>query len=206
MGTGGWRLGAGRPGWRRKLEHCLVLDVRRLARVGLLFPHRWTSWRWKWDSSGEESGSVGIRGGKEAITLEYQQKGDPVSFPIRLTYTPCNFGGSRPWFICPACWRRRAVLAYGGGGWYCRCCLKLAYTSEAEDAMGRLWRKQRKIEKRLGPDGERPKRMHWRTYERIWEQIEEIEGLKDEVLISSLLPYLDSLGKSTATDRPAEVI
>lgn len=195
MGTGGWRFGAGRPGWRNKIEHCLRLDVRQRALVGLLSPYRWTSWRWTWDSSGEESVSVGIRGGEEAITLEYERKGKHVSFPIRLAYTPCNYGGSRPWFICPDCWRRRAVLAYGGGGWYCRHCLNLAYTSEAEGAMGRLWRKQLKIEKILGPDGERPKGMHVRTYERLWGRIEAIEERKDEELIASVLPYLGLINR-----------
>jgi hypothetical protein len=35
--------------------------------------------------------------------------------------TPCNLGGSRAWFICPAvgCWRRVAIL-YGGGIFACR--------------------------------------------------------------------------------------
>src|SRR5215469_2758284 len=38
MGTGGSRFGSGRPGWRRKCEHLLALDVRVLARRGRLTP------------------------------------------------------------------------------------------------------------------------------------------------------------------------
>ena len=32
MGNGGWRSGAGSPGWKAKAEQCLPLDVRALYR------------------------------------------------------------------------------------------------------------------------------------------------------------------------------
>lgn len=194
MGSGGSRFGAGRPGWRPKIEQCLRLDVRQLARKGLLRPGNWSAWRW-WNSyTRDETGSVSILAERGRIDLRYQRGDQPVISPIRLTYTPCHYGGSRPWFICPNCWRRCGVIAFGRGGWACRECLHLAYSCEAEDAMGRLWRKQGKLEARLGPDGERPKGMHWRTYERLWDRIEEIEARKDEVLFASVLPYLALMG------------
>jgi hypothetical protein len=54
--------------------------------------------------------------------------------------------------------------------------------SEAEDLSGRLWRKEAKLERRLGPDGERPKGMHRRTFERIDAALESMAGQRDRLL------------------------
>ena len=188
MGKGGWRYGAGRPGWRRKLEACLRLDIRQIACKGLLTPGTRTSWRWTNSYTGEETGSVGMKVAEGRIVLDYAVGEDrkPVQFPIYLTSTPCHYGGARPWFICPACQRNCAVVAFGRGGWACRTCLNLAYSSEAEDGMGRLWRKQRKLEARVGEDWQRPKGMHRATYERIVDRLMEIEALKDGHMMLAL--------------------
>ncbi|MBL8490535.1 MAG: hypothetical protein JNM82_07130 [Rhodocyclaceae bacterium] len=45
--------------------------------------------------------------------------------------------------------------------------------------MGRLWRKQRKLEARVGEHWQRPKGMHRTTYERIVDRLMDIEALKD---------------------------
>lgn len=62
------------------------------------------------------------------------------------------------------------------------------YLSEAEDAMGRLWWKQRKIESRL-EDGDshyqKPKWMHWRTFNRLADKINEVERDKDRAFLIS---------------------
>jgi hypothetical protein len=57
--------------------------------------------------------------------------------------------------------------------------MRLSYASEADDAMGRLWRKQRKLEAKLGEDYQKPKGMRPRTYEHICAQIDEVEVRKD---------------------------
>jgi hypothetical protein len=51
--------------------------------------------------------------------------------------------------------------------------------SESLDTLDRLWRKQGKLEARLGPEGEKPKRMRWRTYERLLDKIDKVEVAKD---------------------------
>src|SRR3569623_1860609 len=96
-----------------------------------------------------------------------------------------NYGEVRAWFRCPQCWRRCAVVYFGapGGRYACRKCLRLAYMSEAEGAMDRLWRKQRKLERPLGDEYEKPKGMHWRTYERLTERINDIEQEKDSLFV-----------------------
>jgi hypothetical protein len=56
--------------------------------------------------------------------------------------------------------------------------LNLAYASQAEGALDRAWRKQRKIEGRLADGGAgrlgKPKGMHWATFERLREQYEAV--------------------------------
>lgn len=72
---------------------------------------------------------------------------------------------------------RRAVL-YGleaDGLFGCRSCMRLAYTSEAENVSDRLLRKQRKLEGRLTSNRGKPRWMRWRTHERISSEISHIE-------------------------------
>jgi hypothetical protein len=46
---------------------------------------------------------------------------------VPLEWTACNFGGERPWFICPGagCSRRVAVLHAAGKHFLCRHCYDL---------------------------------------------------------------------------------
>lgn len=103
---------------------------------------------------------------------------EDLRFPVRLDWTPCYYGGHRPWWLCPAagCGRRVAVL-YGGRVFACRHCHGLAYTTQRESAVDRQLTRADKIRRRLGgepgaanPFPPKPKGMHWRTYERLREQ------------------------------------
>src|SRR5215831_3574793 len=159
MGTGGSRYGAGRPGWRRKCEHLLGLDVRALARRGRLVPGMYFSWAWS--RGGELSGDIRIQTGTDHVRLIYTctpYGSDPQAcdYSVRLERTPCHFGGSRPWSRCPRCWSLRAVI-YGvasDGKFGCRGCMRLGYASEAESRIDRVNRKCNKLQARLGEDGE----------------------------------------------------
>ena len=94
----------------------------------------------------------------------------------QLAWTPCNFGGHRPWFICPAqgCGHRVAVLYGGRGIFACRHCYQLVYESQREQPHYRALRRAQAIRMKLGGSGsmaepfpDKPKGMHWRTYERL---------------------------------------
>jgi hypothetical protein len=69
-----------------------------------------------------------------AITLTYRhkrygQEWEDVRQDVPLDWTPCHFGGERPWFICGNCGRRVAVI-YGAGKYFaCRHCYDLTYRS-----------------------------------------------------------------------------
>jgi hypothetical protein len=103
---------------------------------------------------------------------------------VPLTWTACNFGGERPWFVCPGagCGRRVAVL-YGPGRYFlCRHCYDLAYESQRENEMYRALHNAQDIRRRLGgsanmiePFPERPKGMHHETYRRLREEHDEAE-------------------------------
>ncbi len=63
---------------------------------------------------------------------------EDMKYKIRLTTTPCNYGGLRYWFICPLtkngqyCGRRVGVI-YSIGKWFgCRHCGEIAYQAQFE--------------------------------------------------------------------------
>lgn len=194
MGTGGSRFGAGRPAYRRKCEQSMPFDIRKVARIGRLTPGQHFSWQWS--SDGERVGSVYVRSEDDRLILSYQRtyNGETQQVECRLWLAACAGGfGPRPMFRCPCCGRRCAVVYFGGTAFACRKCLKLVYISEGQDPMGRLWIKQRKIESRL-IDGDthyqKPKGMHWRTFNRLADKIDEIEQQKDLVCFARIGPLL----------------
>ena len=116
--------------------------------------------------------------------VRHGRKAWPEMF--RFTWTPCRFGGQRAWFECDG--HRTTALYYAGQGRFrCRRCLGLTYTSKREDTLGRLWRRLRKIGRRLGADIDtwgdvppRPKGMHHTTYQRLCAQMAEIDAAMEE--------------------------
>jgi hypothetical protein len=182
MGKGGHRYGAGRPARRAKAESCMRLDVRDLARRHVLGRTVSTNWRWTNTYTGEEVGSISIEGQPGCLQLRYSTNGRPVVERIEITRTGCTFGGTRPWLHCPRCSRRVGVLYMRGGRFVCRRCAGVAYTSQSEDALGRAWRVQRKLESRLGDNWTRPKGMHHSTRERILDGIFSCEAAREDAL------------------------
>jgi hypothetical protein len=181
MAKGGQRYGAGRPGWHGKAENCRRIDVRRFAREDML---RNGSWHWQWTNSetGEVVSSIGIIGAPDRMTLDYSLNSKPITQTIQIDRTACAFGGSRPWFKCPHCWGRVAILYLRQSRFACRKCQRLAYSSQSEDEVARMWRKQSKLEALLGPNWRRPKGMHRKTREAIMAKVWECEGARDDAL------------------------
>ena len=198
MGTGGSRFGAGRPGWRRNSEQMSWLDIRRLARADDLRDGRYSSQLWS--RGGEPAGSINVRAAQDHVRLIYtwmpkDYESQKMDYPVWIERTPCRYGGSRPWFRCPRCQRRCAVL-YGvanDGRFGCRSCMRLGYSSEAESTLDRLHRKQRKLERQLGGGGQRPKGIRRITYEQISRQLQDLDAAIDNAFCLSAIRLLHLL-------------
>lgn len=172
MGRGGWRYGAGRPGWRPKAEQCSRVDVRWLHQTGRLAG----AGSIVYSIGGERVGSISYSNDPDVLTLTYTLNGDPRVQRVPKQRTACNYGGWRTWLGCPHCGRRCAVLYLTAGGFYCRLCSRVAYQSQSEDASGRALSRCHRLEAKLGENGERPKRMHRRTFDRLIQQLEEADA------------------------------
>jgi len=123
---------------------------------------------------------------------------------VPLVWTPCNYGGKRPWFICPGggkswqCGRRVAFLCFAEGYFRCRRCHDLTYSSHNKSKLDRMYRKARKIRRRLGADMSllspiawKPKGMHRKTFDRLRK---EEEKLSDSItrMLGTRLPSMKS--------------
>jgi hypothetical protein len=182
------RYGAGRPGWHGKTTGKRTIDVRKLQRDGHLSAHYRLELQW---ASGA---SIRLETSPDEVTLRYRYKERQddwrdVNQRVAVIRTPCHYGGSRSWFACPRCGERVAIL-YLWNVPVCRKCGKLVYPSQAEDPIGRSWRRSQKIAARLGQrtDGwmtpSRPKGMRLATFERIREQWWAEVRLREGVLVT----------------------
>lgn len=70
---------------------------------------------------------------------------------VALTETPCHYGGTRKWFVCPSC-RRRCGVLYCSQSIACRKCHGLLYESQYEAPRERMLRRLLKIRKLIGAD------------------------------------------------------
>lgn len=166
------------------------LDVRALSRRCALAPGSSGSWSWTVTRTGEEVGSIGYRMEAGALVLSYSLDGDPKTQRVPILRTACHYGNTRPWFACPHCTARVAVLYFRRGGFYCRKCAQVAYYSQSEDLIGRTWRVQQKAEAKLGKGWARPKGMHAATREKLLATIFRCEELRE----ADLARFLSRLG------------
>ncbi|HEY9909219.1 MAG TPA: hypothetical protein V6D18_16620 [Thermosynechococcaceae cyanobacterium] len=123
--------------------------------------------------------------------------GKRVKVTQKIAWTSCNYGGQRPWFICPKCEQRSGKLFLRirpgrgiDGAYKCRRCLGLTYaSSNASGNFQKEWDLEcRRIGRKLkaqenfhrgslkdfhsmGMLPEPPKGMHYRTYRRLAEKL-----------------------------------
>ena len=185
---GGW--GSGRrwySGAKNTTEHSWSLDIRKLRRAGVLTPNRWFSWQWTIDGKPAASTNVLVETERVILAYRYRNRTDnqwqKVRQPVYIVRTPCTYGGTRPWWLCPSCSRRVAVLYNLGRLYACRHCHQLVYASQRENANGRARRRADKIRQRLGweagilnPKGGKPKWMRWRTFQRLTAEHDALVG------------------------------
>lgn len=177
--------GSGRPaGLGLMVDLCHrahSIDIGWLNRKQLLNRGHWSSLRWS--VRGQQTGSIQLTLVPAGVKLRYRarQHGEDwrqIEEVIPLVETKTNFGGGRQWFQCLACGRRCRII-YGGIRFRCRKCQGLRYESQYEPPFARAASRPLKIRERLGSKGgiddrfpDKPKRMHWKTYERLQDEAE----------------------------------
>jgi hypothetical protein len=157
------------------------LDVRWMQRQGFLSPGY--SGGVNWSQDGEKVAGIGFTAHDGYIVLKYRTRQgggewEDKEYLVRLARTPCNYGKTRPWFLCPCCGRRVAIL-WGDSIYACRHCHRLVYDCQREAPHYRLMSRAHKIRDRLG--GERwcikPKGMHQRTFDRLVDEYRRADAL-----------------------------
>lgn len=205
--------GSGRSSSRHTVEESYEIDtsyelVRRLLMgslpSGYGFRYAWTERR-----SGEERACIHLfpeaasdTDRAEAVAAKYRSRPPGGEWEnheqrIRVEWTPCNFGGERPWWRCPQCRSpcRVVYLTRSSSQIACRDCHDLTYQSTRDRGNScREWeRRFSKIyEKLTGEHGHpwrstlyplRPKGMHQDTYEELLEDLHEAQDRWHDALV-----------------------
>jgi hypothetical protein len=165
---------------KRTTNQMIALDIRQVHRAGGLVPGHLSSRAWTWGSGGVSR--VLLDAGIDRVTLSYQGSNEGEVWQecvqrVSVEWTPCNYGGRRPWWICPDCGMRVAIL-YGGRRYACRHCHDLTYRSTRAASQSKHFTRANKVRTRLGwgggvasPIGDRPKGMHMQTYLRLLNEL-----------------------------------
>ena len=141
--------------WNKKdtTEANKRIDIRYLKKQGYLVPgYRGTL---SWNCNGKPSGWIQFATLQDAIILEYRFRRNggewqDVNQRITITRTACHYGGDRPWFLCPRCNCRIAILYCADMLFLCRHCGDLTYRCQQETPMFRLLRQGTKNSRRIG--------------------------------------------------------
>jgi len=105
------------------------LDIRWMAREGLIHEDRIRSVTITWSISGRKTGSINTICTDAHVRFLYTyQETEELDYSVRIDKTPCHYGGVRYWFLCPKCGKRVAIL-YCAKYFVCRHCLNLTYRS-----------------------------------------------------------------------------
>lgn len=186
MPRGGARCGAGRPAERDRIESFDRIRVSdALRRVGYAQLKSWN-----------------VGKGEPAVSLGHAHLGSVQR--IALTSTPCHYGGRRWWFVCPGCERPVGVLVLRWQRYACRHCVDVSYRSQALDVITRSWRRQRRLERRLGSDPlVKPIGMHWTTYQRIRTEIRVLNARRNQIWVTQMLAAYPQLALIVRDRQPA---
>jgi len=174
------------------------VEIGRWHRGGYLRAGSYFSW--SWNRGGEPTGSIGVRvHGEHSLALQFNITGNDgqqrdASQTIRLAHTPCHYGRSRPWFVCPVCHNRAGVLYLRASRFACRTCQRVAYSSQSCDALDRMWRKQSKLEARLDENWTRPKGMRNRTYEAVLDALDDCEERRNATFVETVARLFGATG------------
>ncbi len=137
---------------------------------------------------------------------------------VHLSYTACNYGKRRTWMHCPTCKRRVFRLFYYDNTYSngqqvhyfaCRHCYGLTYQQRRSRGFDRYQDRamsiQRNLIKRGAPNDDflsweylpdKPKGMHWRTYQRYVDKFEQACALAENEFGVALVRLIREQDKS----------
>jgi hypothetical protein len=177
---------------RAQVEAHYRLDASQLKRMGTFAEGYDGRLTWQ-DADGTPGPSVRVLGGSDSIQIEYVAKQPDGSY-----------GGAQTYFGCPRCATRVKRLYIGSARFLCRHCLGLVFTSSQERSVDRAFRRMRKLRRRVGantgledPIGPKPKGMHQRTFDRLFNQILDAEAEVND----SFIPVLARLRRFESAGR-----
>lgn len=170
IGSGNWSRRSVRP----VVGQLPAMDIRKWRVSGVLQPGK----RFVAATMGQGTvRAVSARIRPQSVLFEFDAGATEFSpllatWSVQIARTPCYFGGSRIWFVCPmsTCQRRTTVLYAGQFCIACRQCLGLLYPSQYFDKTERAFAQLRRINDRLRVDAlrvreeARPAGMHEKTF------------------------------------------
>ena len=191
------------------------LSVMKLARAGLLAGRQLCGWHWT--NQGVTTASIQIKGGRDAVSLQYRIRSygedwQPVTQRVPICWADCRFGGERPWFVCNVyangihCGRLVEKLYAGERLFACRHCNRLVYSVQRIGPIERAHHRLARLHCKLGADYDgpegppppKPKWMRCKTYSHLVQQIEEGEERLDIAFTTGaqrLLTQMERLGQ-----------
>lgn len=183
------------------VSECRTIPVDELHDNGLLDPEASGTLFWNqgdstigslhWERADHAGGHDDV---DRAVEISHAAgppgRADRREATISITTTECNFGGERPWFLCPGCGERVGKLHRPpvGDRFRCRECHDLAYESSRVSGNPKKTARLRyeRVHKKLEPDADnhhpnlngtllakRPKGMHRDTYRELHDELTE---------------------------------
>ena len=181
-------IGSGRIGeCAGQCENCDRVDLSYLTRKKLLNVGRAGMMRWTY--AGRTTGAVAI----ELLEGEAQVRLDCVTIGwdgakhhstavVNFWRSEQHLGGTRRWFLCPACARACRVL-YGLARFRCRKCARAIYAVQSAPRHRRPLVQAQKLRMRLGGSGNimeplpvKPRTMHWKRYFKMEQRYSRLVG------------------------------
>lgn len=184
-------MSQGRPSVRYPVESALRLDLARLNRWGWLKPGCLTSgrmtWTYPWGDARSARVTVSLPGA--AITVSFDDEERAQLIPLASTVQA--YGGVRWWLLCPRTRRSCRALYLPNGGRYfaSRQAWRLVYRSQQMSPEDRAWHRVHRLSAAIGTcyeadEWEKPKGMHWRTFERKAHALEAAHAVVDAYFLA----------------------
>jgi hypothetical protein len=239
---GGWGSGREEYATTPTVEECRSIDMDDLKEItehvdarGELYwggkedPDSWLKWRTEGETT--VNGEDRPERVRFIYTTTYKRNGrevekNRVNYAVPVDYTEPNYGGVRPWFICPECTTRRRKLYLprkrGYTRYLCRECYDLVYTSSRSSGneIDRARQRYKKAFAKADAENraphpnnapytpDRPKGMHQETFAELrWEvtlaEMEYTEEVRKKT--NRLLESSDYLADDSVTPIPPAI-